>query len=70
MATNPPPTTTRVISATTDRLFATVESLLGRALTDSERLSFTTRLAGLNTTAVAPGDLITADLFKIGRAHV
>jgi hypothetical protein len=70
MASNPPSTDTRVISATTDRLLETVEGLLGRPLTDAERLSFTTRLASINTSAVAPGDLITADLFNALRADV
>ncbi len=70
MATNPPATDARVISATTDRLFETVEGLFGRALTAPERLSFTTRLAGINTSAVAPGDLITADLFNALRADI
>jgi hypothetical protein len=70
MATNPPATDARVISATTDRLFETVEGLFGRPLTAPERLTFTTRLAGINTTAVAPGDLITADLFNALRADI
>lgn len=70
MASNPPKTDARVISATTDRLFETVEGLLGRPLTDAERLSFTTRLASINTSAVAPGDLITADLFNALRADI
>ena len=70
MATNPPATDARVISATTERLFETVEALFGRPLTDAERLTFTTRLASINTTAVAPGDLITADLFNDLRADI
>ena len=70
MATNPPRTHARVISATTDRLFETVEGLLGRPLRDDERLSFTTRLAGIATAPVAPGDLITADLFNQLRADL
>jgi hypothetical protein len=70
MATNPPATGARVVSATTERLFETVEALFGRPLTEAERLSFTTRLAGINTTAVAPGDLITADLFNALRADI
>ena len=70
MASNPPSTDTRVISATTDRLLETVEGLLGRPLTDAERLSFTTRLASINSSAVAPGDLITADLFNDLRADI
>jgi hypothetical protein len=70
MATNPPVTDARVISATTDRLFETVEGLFGRPLTAPERLSFTTRLAGISTAAVAPGDLITADLFNAMRADI
>lgn len=60
----------RVISATTDRLFETVEGLLGRPLNDAERLDLTTRLVGINTNAVAPGDLITADLFNALRADI
>lgn len=59
-----------IISASTGQLFETVEGLLGRTLSDSERLSFTTRLAGINTTLVAPGDLITADLFNTLRADI
>jgi hypothetical protein len=70
MATNPPATDARVISATSERLFETVEALFGRPLTEAERLSFTTRLAGINTSAVAPGDLITADLFNALRADL
>ena len=70
MATNPPATDARVISATTEHVFETVEALFGRPLTEAERLSFTTRLAGINTTAVAPGDLITADLFNALRADL
>ena len=70
MASNPPNTDPRVISATTDRLFETVEGLLGRPLNAAERLSFTTRLASINTSAVAPGDLISADLFNALRADI
>jgi hypothetical protein len=70
MPANQSATDARVISATSERLFETVEALFGRPLTEAERLSFTTRLAGINTTAVAPGDLITADLFNALRADI
>jgi hypothetical protein len=66
----PPYSDPRIISASTGQLFETIEGLLGRTLSDSERISFTTRLAGINTTLVAPGDLITADLFNALRADI
>lgn len=70
MPYDPLDTNPLIISASTGQLFKTVEGLLGRTLNDSERLSFTTRLAGINTTLVAPGDLITADLFNALRADI
>jgi hypothetical protein len=70
MATNPPATGARVVSATSERLFQAVEALFGRSLTDAERLSFTTQLVGLSFTPVQPGDLITADLFNSLRAEL
>lgn len=60
----------RVITASTGRLVETVEGLLRRSLTDTERLNFTARLGDINTTTVAPGDLITADLFNDLRADL
>ena len=66
----PPYSDSRIISASTGQLFETIEGWLGRTLSDSERISFTTRLAGINTTLVAPGDLITADMFNALRANI
>lgn len=60
----------QIITASTGRLIETVEGLLRRSLTDVERLNFTTRLVDINTTPVAPGDLITADLFNNLRADI
>lgn len=70
MASQPPATAGMTITTTTDRLWQTVEAILGRALTEAERGSFTTRLAGLRFAPVQPGDLITADLFNALRADV
>ncbi len=70
MASQPPATAGLTITATTTRLWQTVEAILGRALTDAERGSFTTRLAGLSFAPVQPGDLITADLFNALRADL
>jgi hypothetical protein len=70
MPTNQSATDAGVISATSERLFQTVEALFGRPLTDAERLSFTTQLAGLSFATVQPGDLITADLFNSLRADL
>ncbi len=70
MASQPPATAGMTITATADRLWQTVEAILGRALTEAERGSFTTRLAGLSFAPVQPGDLITADLFNALRADV
>lgn len=70
MATQPPAVPGMTITATTDRLWQMVEAILGRAMTEAERGSFTTRLAGLSFAPVQPGDLITADLFNALRADV
>lgn len=70
MPANQSATDAGVITATSERLFQTVEALFGRPLTDAERLSFTTQLAGLRFAPVKPGDLITADLFNGLRAEI
>ncbi|MFN6132487.1 MAG: hypothetical protein ACK46L_06200 [Synechococcaceae cyanobacterium] len=70
MATQPPFEHSQFITATPTRFHEAVEGLLNRRLTDDERLSLNTRLAGIKTHGVAPGDLITADLFNALRADL
>jgi phycocyanin alpha chain len=59
-----------VISAPIGLLLETVEDVMRRSLSPSERLSISSRLAAINTRPVAPGDLITADLFNAMRADL